>query len=183
MKNKILNIFTILSLLFVSCDDDSDTVNSEPLLGIYTISKSVLTSDATSQNGLVSIPSGTDITGAIVTAFLSEIQCNSSANKAIEVAENNKIYFVCRLEDKTPQDQGSWAINEARTEFTMTLLIQGNLVPLKLVSLQESSSRIAGNVASIPVPPALLASVNSQFAGVTDQAVLISIDIELERLN
>ena len=117
MKNKILNIFTILSLLFVSCDDDSDSVNSEPLLGIYTISKSVLTSDATSQNGLVSIPSGTDITGAIVTAFLSEIQCNSSANKAIEVAENNKIYFVCRLEDKTPQDQGSWAINEARTRI------------------------------------------------------------------
>ena len=35
----------------------------------------------------------------------------------------------------------------------------------------------------IPVPPTLLASVNSQFSGVTDEAVLISIDIELERLN
>ena len=98
------------------------------------------------------------------------------------MANNNKINFVCRLEDKS-QDQGSWAINESRTEFTLTLLIQGNLVPLKLTSLVESSSKIAGNVASIPVPPILLASVNSAFSGITDQAVLISIDIELERLN
>ena len=182
MKIKLLSYLLLFSFVFISCDDDSDDVNREPLLGIYTISKSILTADATSANGLASIPSGTNITAAIVTAFLSEIECTSSANKAIEIAENNKINFVCRLENKS-QDQGSWAINEARTEFTLTLLIQGNLVPLKLVSLQESSSRIAGNVASIPVPPALLAGVNSQFAGVTDQAVLISIDIELERLN
>ena len=107
---------------------------------------------------------------------------HSNANKAIEIAENNKINFVCRLEDKS-QDQGSWAINDARSEFTLTLLIQGNLVPLKLTNLVESSTKIAGNVASIPVPPSLLAAVNSGFAGVTDQAVLISIDIELERLN
>ncbi len=183
MKIKLLSYLLIFSFVFVSCDEESDDLNKEPLLGIYTISKSVLTSDATSQNGLVSIPSGTDITDAIVTAFLSEIQCTSSANKAIEVAENNKIYFVCRLEDKAPQDQGSWAINEARTEFTMTLLIQGTPVPLKLSSLVESSTSIAGNVAQIPVPPLLLSSINSQFSGVTDTAVLISIDIELERLN
>ena len=182
MKIKLLSYLLILSFVFISCDDDSDAETKEPLLGIYTISKSVLTADATSANGLATIPSGTNITAAIVTAFLSEIECTSSANKAIEIAENNKINFVCRLENKS-QDQGSWAINEARTEFTLTLLIQGNLVPLKLVGLQESSSRIAGNVASIPVPPTLLAAVNSQFAGVTDQAVLISIDIELERLN
>ena len=65
----------------------------------------------------------------------------------------------------------------------MTLLIQDVPVPLKLSNLVESSTKIAGNVASIPVPPALLATVNSQFSGVTDEAVLISIDIELERLN
>ena len=182
MNIRILSFLLIFSFSFISCDDDSEDIAGEPLLGIYTISKSVLTADATSQNGLVSIPAGTNVTAAIVTAFLSEIECNSSANKAIEISENNKINFVCRLENKS-QDQGSWAINEARTEFTLTLLIQGNLVPLKLVGLQESSTKIAGNVASIPVPPTLLAAVNSQFAGVTDQAVLISIDIELERLN
>lgn len=182
MKNKLLNILIVCSFLLLSCDDEEGASTKEPLIGIYTISKSVLTSDATSANGLVSISSGTDITASIVTAFLSEITCNSAANKAIEVAENNKINFVCRLEDKS-QDQGSWAINESRTEFTLTLLIQGNLVPLKLTSLVESSTKIAGNVASIPVPPTLLATVNSQFSGVTDPAVLISIDIELERLN
>ena len=182
MKNKLLNILIVCSFLLLSCDDEEGASTKEPLIGIYTISKSVLTSDATSANGLVSISSGTDITSAIVTAFLSEITCNSGANKAIEIAENNKIYFICRLEDKS-QDQGSWAINEARSEFTLTLLIQGNLVPLKLTSLVASSTKIAGNVASIPVPPTLLAAVNSQFSGVTDIAVPISIDIELERLN
>lgn len=182
MKNKLLNILIVFTFFLLSCDDEEGASTKEPLLGMYTISKSVLTSDATSANGLASISSGTDITSAIITAFLSEITCNSGANKAIEVAENNKINFVCRLENKT-QDQGSWAINESRSEFTMTLLIQGNLVPLKLSNLVESSTKIAGNVSSIPVPPTLLASVNNAFAGVTDQAVLISIDIELERLN
>ena len=88
------------------------------------------------------IPAGTNVTAAIVTAFLSEIECNSSANKAIEISENNKINFVCRLENKS-QDQGQEQ-NEDRSEFTLTLLIQGNLVPLKLVNLVESSTKIAG---------------------------------------
>ena len=39
------------------------------------------------------------------------------------------------------------------------------------------------NVASIPVPPSLLASVDPLFAGVTDVAIPISIDMELEKLN
>jgi hypothetical protein len=42
---------------------------------------------------------------------------------------------------------------------------------------------MSGNVASIPVPPSLLASVDPLFAGVTDLAILISIDMEFERLN
>ena len=119
MKNKLLNILIVCMFFLLSCDDEEGASTKEPLLGMYTISKSVLTSDATSANGLASISSGTDITSAIITAFLSEITCNSGANKAIEVAENNKINFVCRLENKT-QDQVSWAINESRSEFTMT---------------------------------------------------------------
>ena len=64
----------------------------------------------------------------------------------------------------------------------MTLLIEGNLIPLKLTGLQESTIKVSGNVASLPVPPLLLASVESLFSGVDDQAILISIDIELEKL-
>ena len=142
MKLKYISYLLIFSFLVISfsCDDsDENTEASEPLLGIYTISKAVLTSDATSGNGAAIIPSGTNITSAIVTAFLSEIDCNSSANKAIEVAENNIINFICRYENVT-QEQGSWAINPSRSELTLTLLIQGNLVPLKLTSLVESSS-------------------------------------------
>ena len=182
MKLKYINYLLIFSFLVFSCDSSEDNEASEPLIGIYTISKSVLTADATSQNGAATVPSGTDISAAIITAFLGEIECQSAANKAIEVADGNKINFLCRFENKT-QDQGSWAINAQRSEFTMTLLIQGNLVPLKLTNLIESSSKVSGNVASIPVPPVLLASVNSAFAGILDQAVLISIDLELERLN
>ena len=65
----------------------------------------------------------------------------------------------------------------------MTLLIQGNLVPLKLTNLVETANSISGNVQSIPVPPALLASVNSAFVNVSDPAVLIAMDITLEKLN
>ena len=185
MKLKYINYLLVFSFLVFSfsCGDaDEDAEASEPLLGVYTISKSVLSSDATSANGAAVIPSGTNITSAIVTAFLSEIDCNSSANKAIEIAENNIINFICRYENVS-QEQGSWVINLARTELTLTLLIQGNLVPLKLTSLVESSSKISGHVASIPVPPSLLASIDPLFAGVTDQAILISIDMEFERLN
>ena len=52
MKIKLLSYLLIFSFVFISCDDDSDDVNREPLLGIYTISKSILTADATSANGL-----------------------------------------------------------------------------------------------------------------------------------
>ena len=145
MKLKYINYLLVFSFLVFSfsCGDaDEDAEASEPLLGVYTISKSVLSSDATSANGAATIPSGTNITSAIVTAFLSEIDCNSSANKAIEIAENNIINFICRYENVT-QEQGSWAINLARTELTLTLVIQGNLVPLKLTSLVESSSKIS----------------------------------------
>ena len=182
MKLKFINYLFVLAFLFVSCDDTDDDSSSEPLLGLYTISSSVLTSDAVSANGAATVSSGTDITSTIVTSFLAEIQCQGSANKAIEVADNNKINFVCRFEDKK-QDQGSWLLNDSRSEFTMTLLIQGNLVPLKLTGLQETANSISGNVQSIPVPPTLLASVNPDFANVSDPAVLISIDITLERLN
>ena len=182
MKLKFINYLFVLAFLFVSCDDTDDDASSEPLLGLYTISSSVLTSDAVSANGAATVASGTDITSTIVTSFLAEIQCQGSANKAIEVASNNKINFVCRFEDKK-QDQGSWLLNDSRSEFTMTLLIQGNLVPLKLTGLQETANSISGNVQSIPVPPTLLASVNPDFANVSDPAVLISIDITLEKLN
>ena len=182
MKLKFINYLFVLSFLFVSCDDAEDSASSEPLLGLYTISSSVLTADATSANGEATVLSGTDITSTIVTSFLAEIQCQGSANKAIEVASNNKINFVCRFEDKK-QDQGSWLLNESRTEFTMTLSIQGNLVPLKLTSLVETANSISGNVQSIPVPPALLASVNPDFVNVSDPAVLIAMDITLEKLN
>lgn len=182
MKLKHINYILVFSFLFFSCDSSEDNEVSEPLLGLYTISKSVLTTDATSANGAATVPSGTDISAAIITAFLSEIECQSAANKAIEIADGNKINFVCRFENKT-QDQGSWALNAQRTEFTLTLLIQGTLVPLKITNLVESSSKVVGNVASIPVPPILLASVNQAFAGILDQAVLISIQLELERLN
>ena len=182
MKLKFINLTKFFLFFLISCDEKTDSVNSEPLLGIYTISKSVLTADATSENGAAKVESGTDITSTIRSSFLAEIDCLSNSDKAIEIADNNKIYFICRNEGKQ-QPQGSWAINNERTEFTLTLLIQGNLVPLKLTNIVESPSKIAGNVTSIPVPPILLASVNSLFSGITDEAILISIDIELERLN
>ena len=116
MKLKYISYLLIfLFLIFsFSCDDaDENAEASEPLLGIYTISKAVLTSDATSGNGAAIIPSGTNITSAIVTAFLSEINCNSSANKAIEVAENNIINFICRYENVTQsKDLGQLTLQE-----------------------------------------------------------------------
>ena len=67
MKLKYISYLLIFSFLVFSfsCDDaDENTEASEPLLGIYTISKSVLTSDATSLNGAATIPSGTNITSS-----------------------------------------------------------------------------------------------------------------------
>ena len=113
MKLKYINYLLVFSFLVFSfsCGDaDEDAEASEPLLGIYTISKSVLSSDATSSNGAATIPSGTNITSAIVTAFLSEIDCNSSANKAIEIAENNIINFISL--DNVEKLLSNWEIQE-----------------------------------------------------------------------
>tara|TARA_B100001029_G_scaffold29628_1_gene21783 strand:+ start:34 stop:591 length:558 start_codon:yes stop_codon:yes gene_type:complete len=174
-------ILLVSSFLIFSCEEDGNNAK-EPLLGFYTISKSTLTAPCTSQNGAATLPAGTDVSDAILNAFLTDIVCASAGDKAIEIAENGKIYFACRVEGKK-QDQGSWAINSERTELTLTLLIQGNLVPVKLTGLQESAAKIKGNVAAVPVPPLLLASVEALFSGVTDEAILINFDIELEKLN
>jgi len=177
--NKLL--FLSIILFIFSCGEDDKNAN-DPLLGYYTISKSVLTSECSSQDGAVTLPAGTDVTAEILNAFLSDIVCTSTTDKAIEISDNGKIFFVCRVEGKK-QDQGTWAINAERTELTLTLVIQGSPIPLKLTGFTESSTKISGNVASIPVPPLLLSTVESLFSGVTDQAILISIDIDLEKLN
>ncbi len=181
-RKTLLIILFFTSILFIySCDEDKKGVN-DPLLGFYTISKSILTAPCASLNGAATLPSGTNVTAEILNAFLSDIVCASSGDKAIEIAENGKIYFVCRVEGKK-QDQGSWAINQDRTELTLTLLIQGSPIPLKLTGFTESGAKVGGNVASLPVPPALLASVENAFAGVDDEFILIAIDIELEKFN
>ena len=174
-------LILISSFLIFSCEEDGNNAK-EPLLGFYTISKSTLTAPCASQNGAATLPAGTDVSAPILNAFLSDIECASAGDKAIEIAENGKIYFACRVEGKK-QDQGSWAINSDRTELTLTLLIQGNLVPVKLTGLQESAVKVSGNVAAVPVPPLLLASVEALFSGVSDEAILINFDIELEKLN
>ena len=180
-KTLLIILFFTSTLLISSCEEDEKGLN-DPLLGFYTISKSILTAPCASQNGAATLPSGTNVTAEILNAFLSDIVCTSSGDKAIEIAKNGKIYFACRVEGKQ-QDQGSWAINADRSELTLTLIIQGQPVPLKLTGFTESGSKIGGNVASIPVPPLLLATVENAFSGVDDQAILISIDIELEKLN
>ena len=97
MNIRILSFLLIFSFSFISCDDDSEDIAGEPLLGIYTISKSVLTADATSQNGLVSIPAGTDVTAAIVTAFLSEIECKVQLIKQLKYQKIIKLILFVDL--------------------------------------------------------------------------------------
>jgi hypothetical protein len=79
-------------------------------------------------------------------------------------------------------EKGSWSITEDRSELTLTLNINSQIVPLVLINLNEFDGGVSGIVASIPVPPALLSFVNGEFIKVQDPAVLISLELTFSRV-
>ncbi len=147
--------FLALSVLLLSaCKKDNGT-QVDPLVGKYIISSTKLTSPIIFSGDTV-LPAGTDMTAAINAALLSSASCSTASDTRLELKENGQIWYDCQGENTSIQN-GTWEINTARTELTLTLNIpeQGGLtatVPLKITNVKESALNVSGST-TLPLPP------------------------------
>ncbi|MEQ8714624.1 MAG: hypothetical protein RIC80_16510 [Cyclobacteriaceae bacterium] len=188
LKGRNIQLLTgimMASMAFIyACGDDDSEPTVEPLLGQWEISSATLAADVTATNTLgdnLLLSVGTDLTAVIATSFLANIECTNPTAKAIELAEGNDILYVCTQEDKS-QEAGSWSLNGDRSGLDLTITIDGNIVALNLVNLQETSTSMSGLVNSIPLPPLLLAAVEPGFATVQQVAIPVSLNMSFRKL-
>lgn len=182
---QLLTGIMVASMAFVSaCGDDDSEPAVEPLLGIWEISSATLAADVAATNALgeeLLLLAGTDLTAVIATSFLANIECTNPTAKAIELAEGNDILYVCTQEEKS-QEAGSWSLANDRSGLDLRITIDGNLVALNLINLQETSTTMGGLVNSIPLPPLLLAAVDPGFATVQQVAIPVSLNMSFKKL-
>ena len=188
LKGRSIQLLTglmVASMAFVvACGDDDDEPAVEPLLGRWEISSATLAADVSATNTLgepLLLPAGTDLTAVIASSFLANIECTNPVAKAIELAEGNDILYACTQEDKT-QEAGSWSLNGDRSGLDLRITIDGNLVALNLINLQETATTMSGLVNSIPLPPPLLAAVEPGFATVEQLAIPVSLNMSFRKL-
>ena len=188
LKGRSIQLLTglmIASMAFVvACGDDDDEPAVEPLLGRWEISSATLAAEVSATNTLgepLLLPAGTDLTAVIASSFLANIECTNPTAKAIELATGNDILYACTQEDKT-LEAGSWSLNSDRSGLDLRITIDGNLVALNLINLQETTTTMSGLVNSIPLPPLLLAAVESGFATVEQLAIPVSLNMSFRKL-
>ena len=150
-----------LFLFVVACgDDDSSDPEVDSLVGKYSFTAASLSSDF-SVEGDVLITEGTDFTPALESALFESADCNMQSAIRLELRENKQVWYSCEGEGPEKEVQnGTWNINEARTELTLTLNLAGQTVPLKLADLNETNAKISGVVNGLPVPGTLFCLVN-----------------------
>jgi hypothetical protein len=168
----------ILSI-FSACDNkEEETV--DPLVGKYIISDASLASDLIYQDNVV-LPGGTDLTSAVNVALLGDAGCTNAANTRLELKNNGQIWYVCETEGNEMQN-GTWQINELRTELTLALNIQGNVVPLNITGLQESSNKASGTVNGLPLPPEFFLAVGVDLTGSGVPVFQVNLFIEISKV-
>ncbi|MCX2743031.1 hypothetical protein OO013_04095 [Mangrovivirga sp. M17] len=146
-KNRILLALPLLFLaLFinVSCDDDDDPTQ-DPLVGLYILTNAT-TNEAVVISDMDDIPAGANITPYIAGALLADVNCTDDQNIRVQLTEGGLVNYLCKGEGSDPSQQGTWSVNDARTQLLLTLNIGDNSVPITLNSLDETGGNINGDV-------------------------------------
>lgn len=170
-KNRILLALPLLFLaLFinVSCDDDDEPTQEDPLVGLYILSNATTNEPVVDSNDNVLAPAGADITAQIAGALLSDVNCTDAGNVRVQLTSAGEVNYLCKGEGSDPSRQGTWEVNNARTQLLLTLNIGGTNVPVTLNNLDEAGGNINGDVA-LQLPGSLF--------GVDDPLVGIDMNI------
>ena len=182
MKKLILPlsvIVLIISFIIIdSCNKDNQ-VKIDPLVGKYIISSAKLSGPLTFQGDTL-LPSETDMTAAINAALLSSASCTNMTDTRLELKNNGQIWYLCEGENKGIQN-GTWNVNDSRTELTLTLNIPMDTstvtVPLKITDISESQTKVSGTT-TIPLTPEFFLPFGINLpSGVTVQLTKMRIEI------
>jgi hypothetical protein len=105
----------------------------------------------------VAIPQGQNVTLLLQSILFGAADCNNPSNTRMQLQENGQIFLLCEGENKSTQN-GTWSINNERTELLLTINIsfdQGNTTPpfpLTLTGFTETANSISGVIQGVPLP-------------------------------
>jgi hypothetical protein len=185
---KITTVFLTaltLSLVFIiSCSKD-DPGKTDPLVGKYIISSTVLTQPAMYQGDTV-LAAGTDITLGINAALLSSASCSNVSNTRLELKNNGQIWYDCEGENTGIQN-GTWEITTDRSSLSLALNIPNPVgtgtitANLTISDLQESALQVSGNT-SIPLPASFFAGLGVDVSNYASAIIPTSFEITITRV-
>lgn len=152
--NRLFSILTMVAFSFVavfttSCDEDDPV---DPLVGVYALTSA--TSGAAFSVSLDGVnvsdfPASQDVTVLISGGLYISSPCANPVNARTELRSDGGLYNVCAGES-VEAVQGSWEVNTARTELTLTVTIGTQSVPVILTGLTENGLTISGTITNFP---------------------------------
>lgn len=161
MKYLVLLLFSVA--LFTACNDDDPETETSIFVGNYVINNSEI-SEAfflnTNEMGEIAVPLNTDITQAIQTSLLSQIDCSSADKSWVELRKDNSMYMSC--EGANELNAGTWV---EVSETVLKLNMNGAAIPssptgfvLEVSNIVISGANMSGET-SVPLPKEMIAGM------------------------
>lgn len=161
MKYLVLLLFSVA--LFTACNDDDPETETSIFVGNYVINNSEI-SEAfflnTNEMGEIAVPLNTDITQAIQTSLLSQIDCSSADKSWVELRKDNSMYMSC--EGANELNAGTWV---EVSETVLKLNMNGAAIPssptgfvLEVSNIVISGANMSGKT-SVPLPKEMIAGM------------------------
>lgn len=161
MKYLVLLLFSVA--LFTACNDDDPETETSIFVGNYVINNSEI-SEAfflnTNEMGEIAVPLNTDITQAIQTSLLSQIDCSSADKSWVELRKDKSMYMSC--EGANELNAGTWV---EVSETVLKLNMNGAAIPssptgfvLEVSNIVISGANMSGET-SVPLPKEMIAGM------------------------
>jgi hypothetical protein len=149
-----------MSFVFTGCGDDGDDPGEpETLVGIYQMSKVVLTQDY-KIGEITIIPSGTDITQLAADGILEAAPCDDPANAAVDLRDTNELFLVCNGESGELK-VGTWTENSNLTTLSLNLSSPPfpQALQLNVTNITRGPNSITGEINPLTLPADAIADI------------------------
>ncbi len=176
---RILGVILILSIGFVfSCDDGDDDPEPEgyELPGIYTFKEAILQTPIVLSPD-ITIPAGFNLTSQMAGALLATANCVTTANGAVELKSDYKLFFVCLNESTAPTQAGVWSVNTDTTKLSLDMakppLPTAISLDINDLTIDEVNNVIGGRISNFPITSDLYPGLPAP--------VLVDVDIKFQK--
>lgn len=178
LKLSFLASLALSMALLSGCGNDDEEIIS-PFVGNYVITEaSILTitpAVKTNEIGDLPIPAGIDITEAIQSSLLSQVNCSSADKSWVELRKDKSMYMSC--EGTNELNAGTW---EEVSGTELKLNMNGAAIPsspsgfsLNVTDIAIAGSNMSGKT-SVPLPKEMLAAMVAQMSAMFGVTLTLS---------